>query len=456
MTEALKKQIATAAAEIIYANEGNYSSVNSDDNGALSVGKVQWHGNRALSLLKTIIQTIGQASVNFLDFALYSEIQNSQNWATRVLTVTEKVAVSKLLDTPQGRVAQDDLARKDIQSYVDHGVNLGIEDPQSLVYYADLENQGGAGASKRVGQAAIKSVGSADKVTLDDIHKAAIADNVMGKYASRRNNVYDKAKKLFIVSDTQTMDNSKTGQGLEDYAQGRLGTPYFYGAKIPDGNLTEAKMDLMHSMYPSTVTTNYIKKARSRGQVGKVNVDCSGLIAGYRQINKGSAQLYSTAKRRMPISQIKDFAIGTVLWKSGHVGVYIGIENGVPMCIEAKGIDHGTVKTKVSSTKWVYGLTFADMEYTYAVTVTGTCKGINPYKEPTVLLKFINVKSEISKVRDTVKWLQWELVEAGYKIDIDGKFGSKTNTALKSFQTSSKLEVDGICGPLTRKALIAD
>jgi hypothetical protein len=246
----------------------------------------------------------------------------------------------------------------------------------------------------------------------------------------------------------------KTGTELVSYALGLLGTPYFYGSKIPDGNLTEAKMDLMHRMYPDTVTDNYIKKARSRGQVGKVNVDCSGLIAGYRKINIGSAQLYSTAKQRMPISQIKDFAPGTVLWKSGHVGVYIGLENGVPMCIEAKGIDFGTVKTKVSSTKWVYGLTFDDLSYTYSVTVGGTCKGINPYVEPTALLKY--VKADVSKARDTVKWLQYELVEAGYKLDIDGKFGTKTNTALKSFQASAKLVVDGICGPLTRKALKAD
>ena len=47
MNEATKKEVAAAAAAIIFANEGNYSSVNANDNGAVSVGKVQWHGNRA-------------------------------------------------------------------------------------------------------------------------------------------------------------------------------------------------------------------------------------------------------------------------------------------------------------------------------------------------------------------------------------------------------------------------
>ena len=48
MNEAGKKEVAAAAAAIIYSNEGGYSSVNANDNGAVSVGKVQWHGNRAL------------------------------------------------------------------------------------------------------------------------------------------------------------------------------------------------------------------------------------------------------------------------------------------------------------------------------------------------------------------------------------------------------------------------
>ena len=32
--------------------EGSYDSVNPNDNGALSVGKLQWHGVRALELVK--------------------------------------------------------------------------------------------------------------------------------------------------------------------------------------------------------------------------------------------------------------------------------------------------------------------------------------------------------------------------------------------------------------------
>ena len=52
-----------------------------------------------------------------------------------------------------------------------------------------------------------------------------------------------------------------------------------------------------------------------------------------------------------------------------------------------------------------------------------------------------------------VKWVQWHLVEAGYKIDIDGSFGPATDTAVRNFQKKHSLTVDGRVGPVTRTAL---
>jgi len=254
----------------------------------------------------------------------------------------------------------------------------------------------------------------------------------------------------------------KTGNGLAEYARVHLGTPYFYGAKIPEGALTEKKMSTMHALYPKVVTNAYMSKARSRGQVGKVNVDCSGLIAGYRQLNIGSYQLYQTAYTRMPITKINDFAPGVVLWKSGHVGVYIGKVNGVHMCIEAKGINYGTVQTKVSATKWVYGLTFKEIDYTYDVKVPGVWKGTNPYTEPTITVtsaaqaKKKKIKVYLAK-GDGVKWVQWELMEAGLltEADIDGICGRKTVAAIIKYQKSCKITADGLAGQTTRKYLAA-
>lgn len=185
------------ALPIIFANEGNYKSVNPDDNGALSVGKVQWHGNRALSILKKIINKDKTEAKSVLGSLLYDDIVKSVDWCRRILNVAEASRISNFINSENGRAIQDTQARADVAAYINNATKLKLVDPSVLIYYADVENQGGAGASRRIGQAAIKSSGAADKVTLDIYHSCALNDRVMSKYAKRRTIVYNKCKKIF-------------------------------------------------------------------------------------------------------------------------------------------------------------------------------------------------------------------------------------------------------------------
>ena len=50
---------------------------------------------------------------------------------------------------------------------------------------------------------------------------------------------------------------------------------------------------------------------------------------------------------------------------------------------------------------------------------------------------------------EEVKKLQTELNKYGYKLDIDGQFGSKTQSAVKDYQKKNNLSVDGIVGKNT-------
>ena len=100
-------------------------------------------------------------------------------------------------------------------------------------------------------------------------------------------------------------------------------------------------------------------KAREKGLLGKVCCDCSGLIEGYRMVCANSWQLRESAYKRMPIEEIDEFPIGTVLWKEGHCSVWIG--NG--QCVEARGIDFGVVITNAKERGFTEGLLFDDMTY---------------------------------------------------------------------------------------------
>lgn len=72
-----------------------------------------------------------------------------------------------------------------------------------------------------------------------------------------------------------------------------------------------------------------------------------------------------------------------------------------------------------------------------------------PYTEP------INTRYKGCKGTG-VKWVQWHLLEAGYSVGssaIDGSFGPATDKAVRKFQTDKQLEIDGRVGPKTRTAL---
>jgi peptidoglycan hydrolase-like protein with peptidoglycan-binding domain len=68
------------------------------------------------------------------------------------------------------------------------------------------------------------------------------------------------------------------------------------------------------------------------------------------------------------------------------------------------------------------------------------------YPEPTSLVKYGSVGSN-------VKWVQDLLKQNGYSLQIDGEFGNITRNAVIHFQKYNNLSTDGIVGQQTRNAL---
>lgn len=181
MKETVKK-----ASEIIFANEGGYSSVNADDNGAVSVGRIQWHGNRALSLLKKICTALGETrAVAALGKSLFTEITVQSSWSTRTVNASEASALVALLSTDVSKAVQDEQTEADVTSYIVHVANLGVEEENAQIFMADIENQGGAGASARI-------IKAAEGKDLDSLYLAAKSDRVFSRHKPRRDRVYTK------------------------------------------------------------------------------------------------------------------------------------------------------------------------------------------------------------------------------------------------------------------------
>lgn len=150
------------------------------------------------------------------------------------------------------------------------------------------------------------------------------------------------------------MDKRKAN-GLVEFAKSKIGTPYVYGAK--GEILTEERIQQLRRENPGMLTCTYVAKARK--YIGKHCVDCSGLISWYTGVLRGSYNYQETATERAAIDQLDESMIGWAVWKPGHIGVYIG--GG--WCVEAKGINYGTIQSQVADTAWKQVLKLCDIDY---------------------------------------------------------------------------------------------
>ena len=151
---------------------------------------------------------------------------------------------------------------------------------------------------------------------------------------------------------------SKTNTGLVAYAKAQVGNPYWYGTF---GQLaTEALLKSKMAQYPGQFEGSRPATARAK-HIGKRVHDCCGLIKGYlwcstptsapkyvaaQDINVGG--LKQRCKAKGGIKTIPDI-IGLLLFRgTSHVGIYIG--DG--WVIEAKGFDHGVVRSRLADGNW--------------------------------------------------------------------------------------------------------
>lgn len=191
-------ELAVTAAGIIFDNEGSYGSVNKNDKGAVSIGKLQWHADRAASLLRGIIKAEPSAK-NILGDALYKEITGGASWAARIVTAAEAAKLKAILTTGAGKAAQDEQAIADVTTYIKKGQSYGLTDAGALIYFADGVNQYGTASAlwKTIAAEALKGAGDARAM-----YEATTKHT--NKYLTRRKKVYEKVAAMQKKEDTMT------------------------------------------------------------------------------------------------------------------------------------------------------------------------------------------------------------------------------------------------------------
>ena len=168
--------VSTALISFITSMEGDYDSVNCDDNGALSIGIFQWHGANALTLMRLIVSADNATAYSKLGSSLYSEIiSSSTSWSSRTLTSAEATKIANCISTSTGTSIQDKLAASYAASYINAGTTLGLRNASAIFIYADVYNQRGSSGAKTTAAAAADLAGSYSAVTGNEMLIASIA-----------------------------------------------------------------------------------------------------------------------------------------------------------------------------------------------------------------------------------------------------------------------------------------
>lgn len=141
---------------------------------------------------------------------------------------------------------------------------------------------------------------------------------------------------------------------LVEFCRSKIDTAYVYGMK--GEVMTQANFNYLHKMYGDKyVPYSDVKK------VGKLCVDCSGLISWFCNVPMNSAGWYARATVKEPITTINKAPIGALVWMTGHIGVYAGKINGVHSYIAADGSKYGVRLAPMSANSFTHWLLVEDV-----------------------------------------------------------------------------------------------
>lgn len=137
-------------------------------------------------------------------------------------------------------------------------------------------------------------------------------------------------------------------------------------------------------------------------------------------------------------TDMANISVGEFLWMKGHCGIYIG---GGKVVESTPKWENGVQITDLSARSWQKHGKLPYVEYASQEAAEGV-------KFVTIELPMLSVGSKGNAVKTLQRLLHiyGRRGKDGNALSIDGDFGKNTDFALRSFQKSRGIAVDGICG----------
>ena len=248
--------------------------------------------------------------------------------------------------------------------------------------------------------------------------------------------------------------NRKTNEGLAAYAKKALaeGWRYWYGAT--GVKCTPELLRRKTAQYPAHYASGRMARCSRDIAEGRFCADCIGLAKGYMWLDEDTGRqaykangcpdasangMFAQASEKGDIASMPDVP-GLIVRFNGHAGIYVGGGN----VIEARGFNYGVVQTEIDRRPWTHWYRLPGLIY------EGAAKPAEYLPGDRILRRGLS--------GGDVKRAQEMLLTLGYALPIygaDGDYGAETENAVRAFQKAANLAVDGLCGPKTIAALIA-
>lgn len=275
------------------------------------------------------------------------------------------------------------------------------------------------------------------------IHKMFVATTCPGPYLeSKMPEIAEKVNARLGESDKE--EEEETVTPAKNIKVGDIVT-FLGGSHYSSANATSAASTTLKAG-PAKVTSI---SSSSKHPYHLIHTDSQSKVYGWvdkTSIKEATSNETETTEeptsKVISVGDIVNFAGGKVYSSTGASSAAATAKAGPAKVTIISNGKHPYHIIHTNSQSTVYGWVDASTIGAESSNSSTPAKEKNPYAEPTKTVRF-------AEWSEGVKWIQWELNEAGYDLDVDGKFGSGTLAAVKDFQKKNGLEVDGLVGSAT-------
>jgi cell wall-associated NlpC family hydrolase len=262
----------------------------------ITVGIMQWYGERAHNLLRAMCKSKAKKAKEILGKTLYEECLSNSDWESsrKAFSESDLEKIREMLGSEWGKVIQEDQIQKDVEGYIKTAQGLGLTNDKLIAYFCNLTHQNPTNARAVVADlgSAYGSIKAANESedALDKMYTLSL--NYSGYYAtaSRHKTCYEKCKSLNVLTTNINVASSKKAKKAIQYAVSKSGCAYSQAYRN-SGNMFDcsslmyyawkyAGVDISNGAGSGANTVNELKWCESNATLICTSYDASKLKAG--------------------------------------------------------------------------------------------------------------------------------------------------------------------------------